>query len=143
MRKFGAIILSLGLTTPVSAADYLCDSFEVAFEFYRSNVALDEFEVAGWRAQPFILRDFPVAPYIETAEEEYDLINVADANSALKKCVRTANQSGIQSQRSQLHNPEPVLIALDDPTSFEPPHLTWSTAMFRKRRTENGEQDVA
>ena len=22
----------------------------------------------------------------------------------------------------------------------EPPHLTWSTAMFRKRRTENGEQ---
>jgi len=32
--------------------------------------------------------------------------------------VRTANQSGIQSQRSQLHNPEPVLIALDDPTSF-------------------------
>ena len=53
MRKFGAIILSLGLTTPVSTADYLCDSFEVAFEFYRSNVALDEFEVAGWRAQPF------------------------------------------------------------------------------------------
>jgi hypothetical protein len=22
----------------------------------------------------------------------------------------------------------------------EPPHLNWSTAMFRKRRTENGEQ---
>lgn len=35
-----------------------------------------------------------------------------------EKCVRTANQSGIQSQRSQLHNPEPVLIALDDPPSF-------------------------
>ena len=42
MRKFGAIILSLGLTTPASAADYLCDSFKVAFEFYRSNVALEE-----------------------------------------------------------------------------------------------------
>ena len=48
MRKLGAIILSLGLTTPASAADYLCDRFEVAFEFYRSNVALEEFEVAGW-----------------------------------------------------------------------------------------------
>ena len=47
MRKFGAIILSLGLTTPASAADYLCDSFEVAFEFYRSNLALEEFDVAG------------------------------------------------------------------------------------------------
>ena len=84
MQKFGAIFLSLGLTTPASAADYLCDSFEVAFKFYRSNVALEEFDVAGWRAQPFILRDFPVAPYIETAKEEYDLINVADATSALQ-----------------------------------------------------------
>ena len=64
MRKLGAIILSLGLTTPASAADYLCDSFEVAFEFYRSNVALEEFDVAGWRAKPFIFADFPVAPYI-------------------------------------------------------------------------------
>ena len=25
-------------------------------------------------------------------------------------------------------------------TNGEPPHLNWSTAMFRKRRTENGEQ---
>ena len=24
--------------------------------------------------------------------------------------------------------------------SSEPPHLNWSTTMFRKRRTENGEQ---
>ena len=24
----------------------------------------------------------------------------------------------------------------------EPPHLKWSTVIFRKRRTENGEQDV-
>ena len=84
MQKFGAIILSLGLSTPASAADYLCGNFEVAFEFYRSNIALEEFEVSGWRAGPFILRDFPVAPYIETAEEEYDLINVADATSALQ-----------------------------------------------------------
>ena len=64
MRKFGAIILSLALATPMSAADYLCDGFEIAFEFYRSNVALEEFDVAGWRAKPFIFRDFPVAPYI-------------------------------------------------------------------------------
>ena len=66
-----------------AAADCLCDSVEVAFEFYRSNVAVEEFEVTGWRAQPFILRDFPAVPYIQTAEEEYDLINAADATRAL------------------------------------------------------------
>ena len=43
-----------------------------------------------------------------------------------------------------------VLVERDELTSgttwhsaaqvTEPPHLTWSTAMFRKRRTENGEQ---
>ena len=27
-----------------------------------------------------------------------------------------------------------------DVHTCEPPHLNWSTAMFRKRRTENGEQ---
>ena len=51
MQKFGAIILPLGLSTPASAADYLCGNFEVAFEFYRSNIALEEFDVTGWRAQ--------------------------------------------------------------------------------------------
>ena len=28
----------------------------------------------------------------------------------------------------------------DNASKREPPHLNWSTAMFRKRRTENGEQ---
>ena len=30
-----------------------------------------------------------------------------------------------------------------DVRAIEPPHLNWSTTMFRKRRAENGEQDVA
>ena len=107
MRKFGAIILSLGLTTPASAADYLCDSFEVAFEFYRSNVALEEFDVAGWRAQPFILRDFPVAPYIETAEEEYDLINVAVATSALQGDLYLHRMNTLY-QMYEILNPHPI-----------------------------------
>jgi len=107
MQKFGAIFLSLGLTTPASAADYLCDSFEVAFKFYRSNVALEEFDVAGWRAQPFILRDFPVAPYIETAEEEYDLINVADATSALQGDLYL-HQMNTLYQMYEILNPHPI-----------------------------------
>ena len=107
MRKFGAIILSLGLTTPATAADYLCDSFEVAFEFYRSNTALEEFDVAGWRAQPFILRDFPVAPYIETVEEEYDLINVADATSALQGDLYL-HQMNTFYQMYEILNPHPI-----------------------------------
>ena len=36
----------------------------------------------------------------------------------LKRCVQTAKQSGIQIPQSQLHNNEPALIALDDPTSL-------------------------
>ena len=37
---------------------------------------------------------------------------------------------------------EATLETGDDPyfNEAEPPHLNWSTAMFRKRRTENGEQ---
>ena len=27
-----------------------------------------------------------------------------------------------------------------DTTNYEPPHLNWSSAMFRKRRTDNDEQ---
>ena len=107
MRKFGAIILSLALATPMSAADYLCDSFEVAFEFYRSNEALEEFDVTGWRAQPFILRDFPVAPYIETAQEEYDLTNVADATSALQGDLYLHQMNALY-QMYEILNPHPI-----------------------------------
>ena len=36
----------------------------------------------------------------------------------------------------------PLVVDLHPPprSAAEPPHLNWSTAMFRKRRTENGEQ---
>ncbi|NCV10750.1 MAG: hypothetical protein EBW44_04275 [Rhodobacteraceae bacterium] len=75
--------------------------------FYRSNVALEEFDVAGWRAQPFILRDFPVAPYIETAKEEYDLINVADATSALQGDLYL-HQMNTLYQMYEILNPHPI-----------------------------------
>ena len=99
--------MPLRLTTPASAANYLCDSFEVAFEFYRSNVASEEFKVAGWRAQPFIFRDFPVAPYIETAEEEYDLINVADTASRLQGDLYL-HQMYTLNQMYEILNPHPI-----------------------------------
>ena len=33
-----------------------------------------------------------------------------------------------------------LLVSAVSCKDFEPPHLNWSTTMFRKRRTENGEQ---
>jgi len=45
---------------------------------------------------------------------------------------------GRRSNASTPHPQKPSKLSLMIET--EPPHLNWSTTMFRKRRTENGEQ---
>ncbi len=60
----------------------------------------------------------------------------------LPEGVLLADRAEVWLEKAALVEPpnENLLSGFDLRSEAEPPHLNWSTVMFRKRRTENGEQ---
>ena len=67
----------------------------------------------------------------------------------LYNCIEELREIGVPVERELARSRLPPWI-LENPDAYvsyalcldwhKPPHLNWSTVMFRKRRTENGEQ---
>ena len=63
-------------------------------------------------------------------------VNSPDTKEAIQSARQNAADISLRRHRTTSQcQVQSRLVEAD-----EPPHLTWSTAMFRKRRTENGEQ---